>query len=702
MAVEAVQFVDERSIEKKKKKAALGKAATKKRSNLEIIRGNPRFSGGAMLAAVAIGAAVWVGDKGEPETDDCTSVTQQLVQVGAVGPPGKPLEYKNNVRSFIDRVSFGKLINDGRTISGVAHQLSASRGYTIPTERLVAANRDAPYVKFEEGKLLDDMNVESSSSGVFCVNVPSPIYGGYELAQNENDTLANLAKENFTTIETLRALNPHLAGTKDEEIIDSGAVIRISEIIDTSVVYREMTKDESTINNMTNNDIALRQQIVLANIALIGEGQSLSEGNAAYLPFAQTEPLKEHEITTAAVMATFTPESVPLDVTFIEEKKKETAPPEQNVQAAPVPTPLTSDNEAFAEALLALNNSFEKDERWTGWTGDISTLAQIYTDTAARYNHPAVTRERLAAQGFAESKFSKDINSPVGAGGISQIMPGTAEGLVTDVDKNGKASVYDPIDAIDAQARYMIGIYDQYADPHFDGDEAFYMALGGYNAGPGNIQKEGLDLIDGGGNWREPAGYVAKIKEHHDTIKIVQAQVAERLVVEEAARARENEARAECDRLGLSFTGAAEGWRKGEKSTVYLCQIPEKYWAGGKQRDVNITIAEKVMKMMDEMHRRGFKVLLTSDYRTMDEQEQARIRNRCGSPENSSGECEGDPVARPGWSNHQYGEAVDVADENGQLIRERGTPVQRNLKEVAQSLGMDDIASEAWHIELKH
>ncbi len=160
----------------------------------------------------------------------------------------------------------------------------------------------------------------------------------------------------------------------------------------------------------------------------------------------------------------------------------------------------------------------------------------------------------------------------------------------------------------------------------------------------------------------------------------------------------QEKARVECSRLGIKFTGQAEGWSKGEKSTIFLCQIPEKYWEGSKQRDVNITIAEPIIKIMEEMHIRGYDIRLSSDYRSMSEQEAARVRNGCGGPQNPSSACTVDPVARPGWSSHQMGTAVDLVYE-GQLIRERGTPVQRNLIEVVRANGMTDIAEEAWHIQ---
>ncbi|MGB4800689.1 MAG: glucosaminidase domain-containing protein [Candidatus Saccharimonadales bacterium] len=157
-------------------------------------------------------------------------------------------------------------------------------------------------------------------------------------------------------------------------------------------------------------------------------------------------------------------------------------------------------------------------------------------------------------------------------------------------------------------------------------------------------------------------------------------------------------AQSECDRLGLRYIGPADGYRNGQKETIYLCEMPEKYWYG-KPRQVSVTIAARVMTLLDEMHRRGYDVSLNSDFRTMAEQIEARARNQCGGPENPPEACKVDDVARPGFSKHQSGEAVDIG-VNGVLIRERGTEIQKALIEVAHAVGMEDIPSEAWHIQL--
>lgn len=328
---------------KSKKAAAIPKQRAKsaektgtKQKTPEQRKRETQTGAAAILGAVALGAIMWIGDKGEIE-DSCTSVTQDLVQVGAVGTPGKALETKNRIRSALDTLTFGRLFNDQRSISGVARELSQERGYTIPVERLVAANSGAPWVKFEDGELKDSMNVADTDSGVYCVNVPSPVYSGYELVHGTETTLQQIAASNSVPMEQIRALNPHLADAKQDQPLDEGAVVRVAEQINTAMVLREMTEEEGNLNNIANGDIQVRNALLIANGAVLGDGGAAGPGSDAFLPYAETEFTKEHALTHETVVAAFAPDSVALDVSFIEEKKEESKVTDEVIEAAPVP-----------------------------------------------------------------------------------------------------------------------------------------------------------------------------------------------------------------------------------------------------------------------------------------------------------------------------------------------------------------------------
>jgi Transglycosylase SLT domain/D-alanyl-D-alanine carboxypeptidase len=108
---------------------------------------------------------------------------------------------------------------------------------------------------------------------------------------------------------------------------------------------------------------------------------------------------------------------------------------------------------------------------------------------ALRWNVPM---SLLAAQLYAESGFNPFSRSPAGAEGIAQFMPGTA-------DAYGLDNPFDPVAAIDAQAHLMSDLLKQ-----FDGKIA--LALAGYNAGAGAVQRYG-----GIPPYAETRAYVTKI-----------------------------------------------------------------------------------------------------------------------------------------------------------------------------------------------
>ena len=98
----------------------------------------------------------------------------------------------------------------------------------------------------------------------------------------------------------------------------------------------------------------------------------------------------------------------------------------------------------------------------------------------------------LAAQLYAESGFNPFAQSPAGARGIAQFMPGTARAY-------GLADPFDAVKAIDAQAHLMHDLLRQFGGK-------MSLALAGYNAGAGAVQSYG-----GVPPYAETRAYVAKI-----------------------------------------------------------------------------------------------------------------------------------------------------------------------------------------------
>ena len=101
-------------------------------------------------------------------------------------------------------------------------------------------------------------------------------------------------------------------------------------------------------------------------------------------------------------------------------------------------------------------------------------LDAIFNVAGQRYN---ISPNLLKSVAKAESNFRPDAVSTAGAMGIMQLMPGTASGL-------GVQDAFDPEQNIMGGAKYLRQMLDR-----FGGD--LQLALGAYNAGPGNIAKHG-------------------------------------------------------------------------------------------------------------------------------------------------------------------------------------------------------------------
>lgn len=94
---------------------------------------------------------------------------------------------------------------------------------------------------------------------------------------------------------------------------------------------------------------------------------------------------------------------------------------------------------------------------------------EVLLEAAARHG---VSAALLAAQIMAESNFNPNATSPVGAQGIAQFMPATAQAY-------GLRDPFDPEASIDAQATMMGELVSRFG--------SIELALAAYNAGPGAV-----------------------------------------------------------------------------------------------------------------------------------------------------------------------------------------------------------------------
>jgi hypothetical protein len=130
----------------------------------------------------------------------------------------------------------------------------------------------------------------------------------------------------------------------------------------------------------------------------------------------------------------------------------------------------------------------------------------------------------LAAQLMQESGFNPRAGSPAGAQGIAQFIPDTwaVEGF--DANGDGKASVWDPEDAIPSQGRMMCKLMKSAKKhPNYRGSPS-ELALAGYNAGWFRVvQFEGV-----------PPKYWAK-GETYNYVRIIMANVSKLTAPDDSA-----------------------------------------------------------------------------------------------------------------------------------------------------------------------
>ena len=162
----------------------------------------------------------------------------------------------------------------------------------------------------------------------------------------------------------------------------------------------------------------------------------------------------------------------------------------------------------------------------------------------------------------------------------------------------------------------------------------------------------------------------------------------ERQRAEAARLAAEAEARRAAAEAAASAALTQTGITTGAVQTAYVRGI-----------EVNVAIAPNLERMMAAAEKDGI-ILTGSGYRTIAEQIAIR-RAVCGPTDydiwvKPSWECS-PPVARPGFSMHQLGLAVDFTLNGGDLVRNGGDRIVLWLKAHAGEYGFINLPSEPWH-----
>ncbi|AIQ43030.1 lytic transglycosylase domain-containing protein [Paenibacillus sp. FSL R7-0297] len=125
---------------------------------------------------------------------------------------------------------------------------------------------------------------------------------------------------------------------------------------------------------------------------------------------------------------------------------------------------------------------------------------ELIQTASAKYGVPV---DLIKAVIDTESSFNPNVVSSAGAKGLMQLMDGTANGL-------GVSDPFDPAQNIDGGVRYL-----SYQLKRYNGEEN--MALAAYNAGPGRVNKLGVNndaelMANLSGLPKETQAYIAKIE----------------------------------------------------------------------------------------------------------------------------------------------------------------------------------------------
>ena len=137
-------------------------------------------------------------------------------------------------------------------------------------------------------------------------------------------------------------------------------------------------------------------------------------------------------------------------------------------------------------------------ETLRGFTTGNSEIDSYVTESARRNQIDPLLIYSVMHQ---ESSFKQRAISPKGARGLMQLMPGTAA-------RFGVTNIFDARQNIEGGARYMSFLLNR-----FDGDVA--LALAGYNAGEGAVEKYGWRIPP----YAETQEYVRRITRRYSLLR---------------------------------------------------------------------------------------------------------------------------------------------------------------------------------------
>lgn len=183
-----------------------------------------------------------------------------------------------------------------------------------------------------------------------------------------------------------------------------------------------------------------------------------------------------------------------------ERKKAEAAarrsrPAPGKAPAKPAKTPAKDWNLPASE-VTPIYASFIKNRNQRLSDAEAMRIAQSIVGFSIMYG---VDARLIMAMVMVESGFNPSATSRVGAMGLGQLMPGTAQSF-------GLTNAYDSVQNLYATVRTIRGHLERYGKKAQDGFEALIVSLAAYNAGSGNVRRHG-----GVPPFRETQNYIRKV-----------------------------------------------------------------------------------------------------------------------------------------------------------------------------------------------
>ena len=138
-------------------------------------------------------------------------------------------------------------------------------------------------------------------------------------------------------------------------------------------------------------------------------------------------------------------------------------------------------------------------------------IISAYDDLFRKYSSSAGWDWRLlAAMSYQESGFDPQAVSSMGAMGLMQLMPATADAMGVPRDKR-----FDPEQNISASARYIRKVSQSFSDIK-DAEERIKFTLAAYNGGVGHVQDAQTLTRNAGRDhqvWQEVAPFILHLSE---------------------------------------------------------------------------------------------------------------------------------------------------------------------------------------------